>query len=161
MDLREISFQYHAYTAAKELFKADQELIEEAIKACGSAYAPYSNFKVGAAIRTDDNLIIPGSNQENSAFPIGQCAERVALYSLAHLYGRKVIDTVAVAVDSDYQESPTSPCGSCRQLLSEYRSYQTSPIRLLLTLAKGGVVYEIHDVNDLLPLAFDGKFLGE
>ena len=161
MEQREISFQYHAYTAGTELSKADQELIEEAIKACESAYAPYSNFKVGAAIRTDDNLIIPGSNQENSAFPIGQCAERVALYSLAHLYGRKVIDTIAVAVDSDYQENPTSPCGSCRQLLSEYRSYQTTPIRLLLTLAKGGAVYEIQDVNDLLPLAFDGKFLGE
>ena len=161
MDVREISFHYHAYPAATELSKPDQELIKEAINACASAYAPYSNFKVGAAIRTDDQLIIPGSNQENSAFPIGQCAERVALYSLAHLHGRKVIDTVAVAVDSDYQDSPTSPCGSCRQLLSEYRSYQTTPIRLLLTLAKGGVVYEINDVNDLLPLAFDGKFLGE
>ena len=159
MEQREVLFTYKAIQP-EELPGIDQDLIQSAISACQYAYAPYSNFKVGAAIRTDDHLIILGSNQENSAYPIGQCAERVALYALAHQHGRKVIDTIAVAVENEHQHTPASPCGSCRQLLSEYRSYQTQPIRLLLTLAKGGDVYEIRDVNDLLPLAFDGKFLG-
>lgn len=159
MEDREVKFNYKAFQPG-ELSVNDQQLIQSAIDACQYAYAPYSNFKVGAAVRTDDQHIVIGSNQENSAFPIGQCAERVALYNLAHQLGRKIIDTIAVAVDNEEQQSPASPCGACRQLLSEYRSYQTQPIRLLLTLANGGEVYEIRDVNDLLPLAFDGKFLG-
>jgi cytidine deaminase len=159
MEDRKILVTYKAFQPG-EISATDQVLITSAIEACQYAYAPYSNFKVGAAVRTDDQLIVIGSNQENSAYPIGQCAERVALYALAHQHGRKVIDTIAVAVDNDQQHAPASPCGSCRQLLSEYRSYQTQPIRLLLTLAKGGEVFEIKDVNDLLPLAFDGKFLG-
>jgi len=161
MDHRQVGFSYNSFPDRHELALPDQELIKQAIEACSHAYAPYSNFKVGAAILTDDKQIVVGSNQENSAFPIGQCAERVALYTLAHVHGRKVIDTIAIVVDNEHQHSPTSPCGSCRQLLAEYRSYQTKPIRLLLTLVKGGQVYEILDVTDLLPLAFDGKFLGE
>lgn len=125
------------------------------------AYAPYSNFKVGTAIRTTDHQVIIGSNQENGAFPIGQCAERVALYNMIHHLGRLPIDTIAIAVDNPNQHLPASPCGSCRQVLSEYRSFQDTPIRLLLTLAGGGVVYEINDIMDILPFAFDGAFLGQ
>jgi len=161
MDQREIVFSFTSFPERGHLSSRDQDLINEAISACAHAYAPYSNFKVGAAILTQDQQIVVGSNQENSAFPIGQCAERVALYTLAHVHGRKVIDTIAIAVDHEHQHAPASPCGSCRQLLAEYRSYQTPPIRLLTTLVNGGPVYEIHDVKDLLPLAFDGKFLGE
>jgi len=161
MELREVGFTYNSFPDLNSLSVEDQDLIKKAIDACSHAYAPYSNFKVGAAILTEENQIVIGSNQENSAFPIGQCAERVALYTLAHVYGRQVIDTIAIAVENEHQHTPASPCGSCRQLLAEYRSYQTKPIRLLLSLVKGGPVYEIHDVNDLLPLAFDGKFLGE
>lgn len=157
---REIILSYNVYPGSTALNDADQALIQRAIDACQFAYAPYSNFKVGAAIRVQDQTIIIGSNQENSAFPIGQCAERVALYALAHQHGRIPIDTIAIAVDNEQQLNPTSPCGSCRQLLAEYRSYQETPIRLLLTLASGGEVWEVNDVKDLLPLAFDGKFLG-
>jgi cytidine deaminase len=139
----------------------DQSLIRDAIAAGEMAYAPYSKFRVGVAIRTTDQNIILGSNQENGAFPIGQCAERVALYSLVHHHGRKPIDTIAICVDHVEQKSPASPCGSCRQVLNEYRSYQTTPIRLLLALAQGGEVIEIKDVKDLLPFAFDGAFLGQ
>jgi cytidine deaminase len=161
MDHRNVGFTYNSFSGLHDLPVVDQHLIKEAIAACSHAYAPYSNFKVGAAILTAENEIVIGSNQENSAFPIGQCAERVALYTLAHLHGRKAIDTIAIVVDNEHQHTPASPCGSCRQLLAEYRSFQPKPIRLLLALVKGGIVYEIHDVIDLLPLAFDGKFLGE
>ena len=160
MDVKQFSFSYRTYADPDILTTGDRLLIGESVRACTMAYAPYSNFKVGVAIRTADGQIIIGSNQENGAFPIGQCAERVALYAMVHQHGRKPIDTIAISVDNENQLTPASPCGSCRQILNEYRSYQTNPIRLLLTLASGGVVYEINDVKDLLPFAFDGSFLG-
>ena len=160
MENHEIHFEYTVFHDPSELSRDDQKLIDEAILACTKAYAPYSNFKVGAAIRTEDKKIIVGSNQENGAFPIGQCAERVALYNMVHSMGRQSIDTMAIAVDNIHQKYPASPCGSCRQILCEYRKFQENPLRLLLTLATGGVVYEIHDVPDILPFAFDGSFLG-
>ena len=79
---------------------------------------------------------------------------------MIHHLGRLAIDTISISVDNPQQKTPASPCGSCRQVLSEYRSFQKTPIRLLLTLAGGGVVYEINDVMDILPFAFDGAFLG-
>jgi cytidine deaminase len=161
MDQKQFSFSYGTYGDRDFLTPEDRLLISESVSACSKAYAPYSNFKVGVAIRTEDGQIIIGSNQENGAFPIGQCAERVALYAMVHQHGRKPIDTIAISVDNENQHTPASPCGSCRQMLSEYRSYQTNPIRLLLALSSGGVVYEINDVNDLLPFAFDGSFLGQ
>jgi cytidine deaminase len=101
-----------------------------------------------------------GSNQENGAFPIGQCAERVALYNMIHTLGRQPVDTIAIVVDHRLQATPASPCGACRQLLCEYRAHQSTPIRLLLAVTNGDEVYEIPDVTSLLPLGFDGTFLG-
>lgn len=161
MHHHEVSFSYTIHEDRHSMSSADQVLLEEAVKACDMAYAPYSKFKVGVAIRSEEHKITIGSNQENGAFPIGQCAERVALYRMVHEQGRKPIDTIAIAVENKEQKSPASPCGSCRQMLSEYRSYQPTPIRLLLALARGGVVYEINDINDLLPFPFDGLFLGQ
>ena len=160
MENHEVRFKYTVFHDRSELSINDQQLIGEAIVACNKAYAPYSNFKVGTAIRTVDQKIISGSNQENGAFPIGQCAERVALYNMVHSVGRQPIDTMAIVVDNIHQKYPASPCGSCRQVLCEYRKFQDTPLRLLLTLANGGEVYEIHDVHDILPFAFDGSFLG-
>jgi cytidine deaminase len=160
METREYHFSYQVHPDKTALSAADQELIDASVHAGSQAYAPYSAFKVGAAIRTVDNHVVLGSNQENGAFPIGQCAERVALYLMVHTIGRKPIDTIAIAVDNKNQLTPASPCGSCRQILTEYRSFQDTPIRLLLTIARGGEVHEIEDVRHLLPFAFDGSFLG-
>lgn len=160
MQHHEVRFSYGVHADKQMLPPEDKLLIERAVIACATAYAPYSKFKVGAAIRTTDGEIIVGSNQENGAFPIGQCAERVALYLMVHSHGRKPIDTIAIVVDNKDQLVPASPCGSCRQILGEYRSFQKTPMRLLLTLARGGEVYEINDVMDILPFAFDGSFLG-
>jgi len=160
MPSQQYTFSYRVHAQMEDLSTADQSLLDQSAKACQLAYAPYSNFKVGVAIRTTDNTVTIGSNQENGAFPIGQCAERVALYTLIHSLGRLPLDTIAISVENKDQAEPASPCGSCRQMLSEYRSFQDTPIRLLLTLASGGKVIEINDVNDLLPFAFDGKFLG-
>ncbi|MEP6792701.1 MAG: cytidine deaminase [Saprospiraceae bacterium] len=161
MKQKEVSFSYSIHSDKESLSTNDQHLLDEARLATEMAYAPYSKFKVGAAIRTDDGQITIGSNQENGAFPIGQCAERVALYRLSHEHGRIPIDTIAIVVDNENQKTPASPCGSCRQILNEYRSFQLQPIRLLLAIADGGDILEIKDVKDLLPFAFDGSFLGQ
>src|SRR5258706_10376509 len=123
MQRKEVQFSYSVYSDKKSLSSEDQHLIEQALMATTMAYAPYSNFKVGAAIRTQDGTITIGSNQENGAFPIGQCAERVALYRLVHEQGRKTIDTIAIVVDNENQKTHASPCWSCRQILNEYRSF--------------------------------------
>ncbi len=157
---KELTIRYTIHENRTGLSTEDNALLDRAEAASQMAYAPYSNFRVGVAISTLDNHIAEGSNQENGAFPIGQCAERVALYKLFHEHGREFIDTIAIVIDSKTQTSPASPCGSCRQILNEYRSKQSNPIRLLLGLKGSEMVYQINDVIDLLPLAFDGSFLG-
>lgn len=161
MESLQSSFTYQVYKDKRALSSEDQGLINEAVMASQQAYAPYSKFKVGVAIRTTEGKVTTGANQENGAFPIGQCAERVALYGMVQSQGRKPIDTMAIVVDNKNQKTPASPCGSCRQMINEYRSHQTTPIRLLLSLATGGQVIEINDITDLLPFAFDGLFLGQ
>ncbi len=161
MGHQEISIHYHAHDQRHLIAASDQTLLQKAEEATKSAYAPYSKFNVGVAILTKDGIVIQGSNQENGAFPIGQCAERVALYRMVHEHGRKPVDTIAIVVDNEHQHTPASPCGSCRQILNEYRSSQDTPIRLLLGVAGRELVYEINDVKDLLPFAFDGSFLGQ
>ena len=160
MKQKEIQFTYTIHQDTQSLTAEDRHLMDEARTVSQKAYAPYSNFKVGAAIRTTTGQIILGSNQENGAFPIGQCAERVALYNMVHTAGRLPVDTIAIVVDGPFVSAPASPCGSCRQVLSEYRSFQDHPMRLLLGTLSGTEVYEIKDINDILPFAFNGSFLG-
>ena len=157
----DVSFSYVVFADKNELTTEDQFLLSKASEAAAKAYAPYSDFKVGVAIRTQDQQLVTGSNQENGSFPVGQCAERVALYLLTHELGRIPIETIAIVVDNMAQLLPASPCGSCRQMLMEYRQHQDAPIRLLLSSVRGPEIYEIKDVNDLLPFAFDGSFLGQ
>ena len=161
MDSSQISFTYKIHSGKDSLAPMDIRLLDAAHKAANMAYAPYSGFKVGVAIRTVDGDTVAGSNQENGAFPVGQCAERVALYLLTHLHGRKPIDTIAILADNEKQRTPASPCGSCRQLLGEYRGFQDNPVRLILASTNSQEIFEIDDVTDLLPLSFDGRFLGQ
>ena len=161
MERREISFSYAVYSDKSLLPSNDRHLLQRAHEALRFAYAPYSKFNVGVAMQTVDLEIITGSNQENGAFPIGQCAERVALYRLVHELGRKPVITIAIVVENENQTNPATPCGSCRQILNEYRNAQEQPIRLLLGSAYGNEVFQIEDVRDLLPFAFDGSFLGQ
>ncbi len=161
MDTRRISFSYNVYSDRSSMNEVDALLLLQAQNALKSAYAPYSKFHVGVAIRTLEGETVTGSNQENGAFPIGQCAERVALYRLVHEHGRKQIDSIAIVVDNEHQLSPASPCGSCRQILSEYRGFQETPIKLILCSSNSDEIIEIEDVSHLLPFAFDGLFLGQ
>ncbi len=154
------AFRYFEHADEGLLMQADRELLAHARNACAQAYAPYSRFLVGCAMRTAGGAVVTGANQENGAFPIGQCAERVTLYTLINRYGREPVDTIAIAVSHPDQGQPAAPCGACRQLIAEYQAGQSDPIRLLLTLAPAGPVIEVRDAMQLLPLAFDPKVLG-
>jgi cytidine deaminase len=138
-----------------ELDPSDALLLETAREATGHAYAPYSDFRVGAAIMLIDGQILSGSNQENASFPAGICAERVVLSAASATFPGSAIISLALTYvnKSTGGNRPISPCGICRQTLSEYEQRFNHPIRLIL----GGVSGEIFIMNratDLLPFAF-------
>ena len=129
-----------------------EELIKKAESARELAYAPYSKFKVGAALLTKDGQVFLGANIENSSYPLCMCAERNALYN-AMLHGYKKADFVALALTADTNE-PCSPCGACRQVISELFP-KDAPI--YLANLKGDV--KESNIQELLPFAFSGDDL--
>lgn len=137
-----------------ELSAEDRELIVCAIKATKNAYANYSHFHVGSALRLADGKIVIGANQENAAFPSGLCAERTAIFAAQANYPELPVDTMAIAAcnDNGILESPVTPCGACRQVILEIEDRYKKPVRILLYGTKG--VYCVKSVKDLLPLSF-------
>ena len=160
MKKNKLSAIYTEYTSADELSAADRELLTAAQQAAKDAYAPYSNFKVGAVALLENGEIITGTNQENASFPAGICAERVLLSSIASRFPGMPVKTIAISYKSRKGKSdhPISPCGICRQSILEYELRTHKKIRLLLG-GKEGPVIEIPDATILLPLAFTGKEL--
>jgi cytidine deaminase len=148
-----ISIEYTDYDSLEELKTSDKELLELAIEAAKKAYAPYSNFSVGAAIRLEDESTVIGSNQENVAYPSGLCAERVALFAAGANYPEKRIKTLAIYALKSIGGEQVSPCGSCRQVMAESEQKQREDIRVLLMNAEGNV-RAFKSAADLLPLAF-------
>jgi len=135
----------------------DRELLKRAHEAASVAYAPYSDFKVGSAIRLVNGEIVIGSNQENIAYPSGLCGERVALFSAGALFPKEEIDTIAIVSPSPIaNELAFLPCGSCRQVLLESESRQYSPIRIILQARDESVMVSESAIN-LMPFAFTVK----
>ena len=145
------------YESINELQNADKILIEASNTALASAYAPYSNFKVGAALMLEDDIIVMGSNQENAAYPSGLCAERVAFFSAGSQYPGRQIKAIAITT-SYLLETPIAPCGACRQVMAEYELKQNSPIKIILSCS-GGKIYMLNSMKDLMPLYFSGEWL--
>ena len=139
----------------EELSAEDRQLIQMAKKASAVAYAPYSNFYVGAALRLDNGVCVIGSNQENVAYPSGLCAERVAAFAASAQYPGIAFNTIAITAKSkDFiVDNPVTPCGSCRQVLAEYEHLFGKPIRIILCGEKGKVLV-FNKVEDLLPFSF-------
>ena len=137
-----------------------QELMHKAQEARERAYAPYSRFKVGAALQLANGKIVLGNNQENAAFPSGLCAERVAAFHAGATYPGVAFQTMALTVRSLNKEVdiPTPPCGACRQSLAEYEVNQKSPMTLYF-MGETGKVVQADSVKDLLPLIFDSSYL--
>src|SRR5690348_6895735 len=127
-------FNYTVYDNIEELPEDQQWLLSEAREITAQAYAPYSNFQVGAVARLANGEIVAGSNQENASFPVGLCAERVLLASISSLFPKVPIDTIAISYKSDNVKSdhPISPCGICRQSLQEYETRVNHPVQLIL-----------------------------
>jgi cytidine deaminase len=143
-----------------DLSESDTELLARAEQATLNAYAPYSQFNVGAALRLETDEIIIGSNQENVAYPSGLCAERVALFAASTLHPRMVVKTMAITARTTKFEltDPLAPCGGCRQVIMEYQRKQQQPIRMLLA-GKGDTVWIFEDASMLLPFGFEADYL--
>lgn len=137
-----------------------QSLMQQAIEIRKKAYAPYSHFRVGAAIALDNGKIVLGSNQENAAYPSGLCAERVAIYQAGAIYPDAKIVAIAISAASDSNPTltPIPPCGSCRQSIAEYEFKQDAPIEIYF-MGESGEVYKSNSINNLLPLSFNSTSL--
>lgn len=154
------NYFYELYSSQNSLNKTDLDLLLAAKGALVNAYAPYSNFNVGAAVLFEDGQIITGNNQENAAYPSGLCAERVAIFYASSQYPTKKIIAIAVSVKSKNQiiTTPVPPCGACRQALAEYEVKFESPIKLIMS-GESGEVFISPSVSNLLPLLFSSKNL--
>ena len=151
-----ITIDYQEYDSVNELSCEDYALMRRAIGATEGAYAPYSGFCVGAALRLKDGAVIVGSNQENVAYPSGLCAERTAIFAASAQYPQ-CRDYEALAIVGRNAEGclcEASPCGACRQVLSEYEHVQNHPLRVICYL-EGGRVRVFLSVKNLLPFSFD------
>lgn len=138
-----------------ELDETDRTLVDTAREATFRSYAPYSHFRVGAAILLDNGEIIPGSNQENVAYPSGTCAERSACFYAHARYPEARFRTIAIAArdtDGEFVANPVAPCGACRQSLLEYEMLAGENVRVILVGSEE--IYILPSVKSLLPLAF-------
>lgn len=144
-----------------EVFSAGQNLPEgwislaaEAKRACASSYSPYSGFRVGAAVELAGGEFVQGANQENGSYPCGLCAERVALFSAVARGNRVPVLRLAIAArqGNEWVQRPVTPCGACRQVMLEVVQMQRATFPVLMLGEEE--VWLVHDVRELLPLAF-------
>lgn len=155
-----LEINYTSYDTWGNVPEHYQHLIQEARKAKEGAYAPYSNFKVGAALLLNNGKIVHGSNQENASYPIGLCAERTALSAAASLASHEKIKAIAITCSSEHNPviKPAAPCGICRQSIFEAECKHQQNIEVIL-MGESGPVYIFKSIKDLLPLHFDANFL--
>ncbi len=160
MQQKKVSSTIKIYDQFKELPQAIQTLFQEAEKARDKAYAPYSNYRVGAALHLASGKIVTGNNQENAAYPSGLCAERTALFYAGAQYPEDPITALVVSVKSAHKtiDHPSPPCGACRQALAEYEFKQEHPIAIYFK-GEVGKIYQVDALIDLLPLAFNNSFM--
>ncbi|HMW66318.1 MAG TPA: cytidine deaminase [Chitinophagaceae bacterium] len=160
MDKKKFEFAYEVYDDSSKLNEQDAWLLNEARQVTQQAYAPYSNFHVGAVAILENGEVVAGTNQENASYPVGTCAERVLLGTLATLHPKVPIVSMAISYNSKEVKSdhPISPCGMCRQALLEYEGRVQKPIRLILG-GMEGEIFLIQSASLLLPLAFSSSEL--
>ena len=142
-----------------ELNPTQKALIDKAKEQVGKAYAPYSNFHVGAAVELENGEIFAGSNQENSAYPSGLCAERVAMFYANAQFPDVAVKTIAIAAFTNgiFLPEPITPCGSCRQVLLESEMRFEKNIKVLLYGTKH--IFQLENIRQLLPLCFEKSSL--
>ena len=161
-NIEKISFSasFEQYADKEDLDPLDKKMMNMAIEARDRSYSPYSQFSVGASVLLDNGEIVTGNNQENAAYPSGMCAERVAVWTASALYPDVKVLKISLSGKSKLRlvETPVSPCGACRQVLSEYETKQKSDIEIFFT-GETGKVIKTSSVKDLLPFSFDGSLV--
>ncbi len=159
MKTTEIRIIVYEYQSIDELSGNDQNLLQEARRITALAYAPYSGFHVGAAVLLENGTVVTGNNQENSAYPSGLCAERVALFYANANFPEASVKAIAISAAKNgvLVNEPVKPCGSCRQALAEAEVRFNTPIRIILD--GQGSIMVLNGVESLLPLSFSKKDL--
>jgi cytidine deaminase len=154
-----IPFSYTEYEKQEELDFSDMELISVARNIALNAYAPYSKFRVGAALRLDNGIIVRGTNVENAAFPSGICAERSAISNSIsnHPEGVPVALAIAAMTEDGFTDYPVPPCGNCRQVIAEEESRTGKKIRIILSGKSKTIILD--GIDNLLPLQFNKENL--
>ncbi len=143
----------------EECSEVEKNLIDAAKSATKNAYAPYSRFRVGAAVLLENGGIISGNNQENAAYPSGLCAERTALFFANATYPDQKVEAIAIAAwhNGQFTHDAITPCGACRQVLLEAENRFHSPMKVLMYSEEG--IYVVPAIKDLLPLSFGDEML--
>ena len=156
MTSKELRIEYTEYRSSGEMSVQDRELVCKALQAMSNAYAPYSHYHVGAAVRLSDGSVVCGSNQENAAFPSGLCAERTAMFAASSQNPDKHILSLAVAggPDGKLDNAPCTPCGACRQVMAQYQAKSGLPMSVILVGADR--IWKFCRVEDILPFIFTG-----
>lgn len=157
MKQRAFTVRLYEFDQLDELQEDQVHLVQGAIEASRGAYAPYSEYHVGAAVRLANGEIVIGSNQENAAYPSGLCAERVAIFYAGARYPEVAVTSIAIAAmrNGSLQEEPVVPCGACRQVLFEKELQGKVPMEVILYGSKK--IHLIKQTSDLLPLPFKLK----
>ena len=155
MQNKQLNISYQVYQSMDELPAEWLSLLQKAVEATKRSYAPFSDFKVGAAILLDNGEVVCGSNQENAAYPSGLCAERTACFYAGSTWpgARMLAIAIAACQGGKLTATPTYPCGACRQALVQYESEGGVPMRVIVGSA--GRVEVFDSVRDLLPFVFD------
>ncbi|GAB1474882.1 cytidine deaminase [Bacteroidota bacterium] len=155
MEQKRVIIQYNEFPGNEGLQADERELLDHAIKAAANAYAPYSKFNVGAAVRLSNGEIISASNQENAAYPSGLCAERVALFYANSTYPDASVESIAIvaAVNGKLCNTPTYPCGACRQVMTESQLRGGKPVKIIF--GSESVTQIVYSTESIMPFAFD------
>ncbi len=156
MERKQITIEYTKYDSIEELPITEKSLLQTAIAATGGSYAPYSRFRVGAAVLLTNNEVVIGANQENAAYPSGLCAERTAMFAASTYHPDAKVRAIAItAVDKDGEmlPTPTYPCGACRQVMAEYEMLANEPMKIIVGSKNAIEVFD--GVRSIMPFIFD------
>ncbi|MEN0004772.1 MAG: cytidine deaminase [Bacteroidota bacterium] len=160
MAIKQIQIHFEEYREISELPQLERPLLLEAKSALTNAYAPYSKFKVGAAVLLENGKIIKGFNQENAAYPMCLCAERATIGAALVQFPEVRITHIAVSVKSNSGviSQPAFPCGACRQVIAETEDRFKSSMILILQ-GEQGPIWRFPSGKSILPFAFDASFI--
>ncbi len=155
-----IQLEMHHFDDIGNLSTVEAKLLKQAAQAASKAYAPYSRFRVGAAVLLENGIIVTGNNQENAAYPSGLCAERVALFYASSAFPEIPVKAIAVTAISDKSiiNEPIAPCGACRQVMAEYEKKSGSDLKVIMRGQEGPVLIA-PSMRTLLPFSFLDDFL--